>query len=257
LILTNEPSHRWRVNNSRAIERHGTEENMQVKDIMATAVVDVGPEASLHYAIQLMLAQKVSGLPVVDRKGQLVGVLSEGDVLRRTELGTSLQARGISRGFSRAVDAIAYTTSHSRCVRDVMSAAPVTTTADASLEAAVGLMEQHGIKRLPVVEQGRLIGIVSRADFLQALARTLAPRERSEIADSDIKRNILTDLREQNWARDLSIAIFVNEGAVELRGTILAETQRAAVRVLAENVNGVRSVTDKLVCRDPATSVTA
>jgi CBS-domain-containing membrane protein len=231
---------------------------MQVKDIMATAVVDVGPEASLHYAIQLMLAQKVSGLPVVDRKGQLVGVLSEGDILRRTKLGTSLQPRAISRGFSRAVDAIAYTTSHSRCVRDVMSAAPVTTTADASLEAAVELMEQHGIKRLPVVDQNGLVGIISRADFLHALARVLAPaRERAEIADSDIKRNILTELQEQNWARDLNVAIIVNKGAVELHGTIFSESQRAAIRILAENVNGVRSVAEKLVCRDPATSVTA
>ncbi len=231
---------------------------MQVKEIMATDVVDVGPEASLYYAIQLMLAQKVSGLPVVDRRGQLVGIVSEGDLLRRTELGTSLRSNGLSRSLARAVDAIAYTTAHSRRVRDVMSAAPVTTTSDATLGAAVELMEQHGVKRLPVVDQGRLVGIVSRADFLRALAPMLAPRrEPSNFSDSDIKRNILSELSEQNWAANTGIAVAVNDGVVELSGVIVAETQRAAARVLAENVEGVRAVSDRLICRDPMASTKA
>jgi CBS domain-containing protein len=217
---------------------------MQVKDIMSTHVVDVQPETPIWQAIQLMQAQKVSGLPVVDRGGRLLGILSEGDLLRRVELGTI----GRSRPWFAALlqpggSAEAYTTAYARTVGDVMSHPPVTIAPEATLEHAVSLMERHKVKRLPVLDGGRLIGILSRADFLRALVPVLAPAyEEPATSDGEIAATIRSEMGAQGWAEDAIVSVRVIGGHVVLLGSVGTEAQRTALRVLAENVNGVRSV---------------
>ncbi len=226
---------------------------MQVKDLMATEVVSVSPRATIAEAIQLLLARKVSGLPVVDEAGDLVGVLSEGDLLRRIEFETQdLPSGWLSRLFRPGGTAEAYRLTHGRKVGDIMSRRPVTIDASAPLGEAVALMERHRIKRLPVLDSGKLVGIVSRADFVKALARFVAAAyEEPAISDAEIKDRILAELRQQSWTHRTAIEVGVQNGHVDLRGMIVDEDQRDAARVLAENVIGVQSVADHLVWSDP------
>ncbi len=226
---------------------------MQVKDVMTTTPATVQSHASIWEAIQLMLARSVSGLPVVDAAGSLVGVLSEGDLLRRVELGTTRHEEGWFRSlFHPSGLADGYKAAHARTVADVMSLTPVTIEPTAPLEQAVTLMEGHSIKRLPVVEKGVVVGILSRSDFLRALAPMLAPTyEEQATSDAEIERTIVDELRRQEWASGTAITPKAQDGKVTLLGAVLSEAQRGAARVLAENVNGVRSVIDELVWADP------
>ena len=231
---------------------------MQVKDVMTAAVVDVQPETWLYDAVSLMLAQRVSGLPVVDRDGRLVGVLSEGDLLRRVELGTAKADHWYAHVFEPGGTAAAYAATHTRRVGDVMSRNPVTATRDMPLADAVALMERHRVKRLPVLDDGQLVGIVSRSDFMRALAPIIAPAyEEPATSDAEIERTIRSELAGQDWAASTGITVAVMDGRVALRGAIIADAQRKAARVLAENVNGVRSVDDGLVQSDAMPILTA
>ncbi len=226
---------------------------MQVKDVMTKSPVGVGSHATLWDAIKIMLARNVSGLPVIDETGGVVGVLSEGDLLRRVELGTTRHEGSWFRNlFHPGGLAEGYKLAHARTVGDVMTANPVTIEPSAPLEQAVSLMEERRVKRLPVVESGKLVGILSRADFLRALAPMLAPTyEEPATSDAEIERAIRDELHRQSWATNSAITVTAQNGHVTLTGTILSEAQRDAVRVLAENVNGVRSVADNLFWADP------
>src|SRR5262245_17157717 len=142
---------------------------MKVKDVMATNVVTVSPDNSVKHAAGIMLDNRVSGLPVVDDEGALVGLISEGDLLRRSELGLRIIARS-GQSASEEERATAYVKSHGWKVADVMSGNVVTVDEERDLSHAATLMVENGIKRLPVIRNGKLVGIVSRADLLPAIA---------------------------------------------------------------------------------------
>lgn len=227
---------------------------MQVKDLMTTAVVTVSSRTTIAEATRLMLARRVSGLPVVGDTGELVGMLSEGDFLRRVELGTWRRPMqwlpDALRGGESAKDFIL---TRGLRVGDVMSHTPVTTVPGARLEDAVSLMQRHRIKRLPVLDGGKLIGILTRADFVRALAALVAPSyEEPATSDLEIAERIHDDLRVQPWALNSHVVVRVDRGHVELRGRALDEDQRDAARVLAENVAGVQSVVNDIVCDAPS-----
>jgi CBS domain-containing protein len=146
---------------------------MNVSDVMTHGVVTIGPDASVRDAIACMAHSDVSGLPVVDAAGTLVGMLTEGDLLRRVEMATeAARPRWLERLFAAGADD--YARSHGHRVADVMTDTVVTVGADASLGEVVRLMEAHAIRRLPVVAGDRVVGIVSRADLVAALAACLA-----------------------------------------------------------------------------------
>jgi CBS domain-containing protein len=225
---------------------------MKASDIMSGRVVSIAPDANVLEAIRLMLQMQISGLPVIDKSGNLVGVVTEGDFLRRAETGTEhKRPRWLEflLGPRRLADE--YVQTHARRVEEVMTREPITITEDASLDDVVRIMERRRIKRLPVVRGSQVVGIVSRANLMHALAslgRAAPPPDKSDVA---IRAQLLAEFEKQTWAPVALIDAVVKDGVVELWGTITEEAQGEALKVLAENTPGVKSVVSHLTWIEP------
>ena len=229
---------------------------MDVKHIMTWPVFSIGPDATVLQAVQLMLRHKISGLPVVDADGSLVGIVTEGDFLRRAETATERRRPNWLNflvGPGRLADEYVHT--HTRKIADVMTSEPYTITEDASLEEVVHLMEKHRIKRLPVVRQKQLVGIVSRANLLHALASVVPSASAPAATDEIIHKSLLTELQHDKWAPVEFLNVIVRNGVVGLWGTITDERQRQALIVAAQNIPGVKEVQDHLIWVDPTSGV--
>lgn len=213
---------------------------MLVQDVMTTVVVKLSPDNSVRQAAQIMLDNHVSGLPVVDDDGRLVGLITEGDLMRRTELGGGVPV--IDASLTTEVRANAYLRRSSWRVGDAMTADPVTVNEDASVSRVAGLMQARGIKRIPVLRNNVLVGIVSRADLLQAILS--AKQDETALGDDAIRRSILVRLGENTGLEGFDVAVAVSEGIVHLWGNVEPPECRRAARILAENVRGVRGVVE-------------
>ena len=215
---------------------------------MTHCLVSIAPEASISDAISRMISHQVSGMPVVAADGTLVGIVTEGDFLRRAEMHTEApRRRWLELLLGPGSDAAAYARSHGHSVRDVMSPNVVTVGKETPLLEVVRLMEEHAIRRIPVIEDDRVVGIVSRADLMSALAELLIkPTKASSTSDESIRQMILTEMKRQPWCPVQSIGIRVRKGFVDLSGTIFDPAQRPALRVLVENVPGVKGFHDHL-----------
>jgi CBS-domain-containing membrane protein len=224
---------------------------MKARDVMTARVMTVGSQAPIMEAVRLMLQNRISGLPVVDDKGVLVGMVTEGDFLRRGEIGTE-RRRGRWLEFLVGPGRLAdeYVQTRGRKVEDVMTRDLVTVTEDTALEEVVRLMERHRIKRLPVVRDGHLVGILTRANIMHALVSLAAEPETPPAGDdAAIRQQILDECARHSWA-PLANAV-VRNGVVELWGTLTDERERQAMIVAAENVPGVKRVHDHLVWIEP------
>ena len=222
---------------------------MKAQDVMTLGVISVQSNASVMRAVQLMLQNEISGLPVVDDKGSLVGIVTEGDFLRRGELGTQRKRpRWLEFLVGPGRLAEEYVHACGRKVDEIMTPDPYTVSVDTPVDEIVRLMEKHRIKRLPVVEDGKPVGMVSRANLLAALAS--ASREVTAPATSDVAiwERISAKCAKQPWAPEINV--IVKHGIVELRGAITDERERQAFIVAAENVPGVKAVRDHLVWVD-------
>jgi len=225
---------------------------MNAADIMTNDVLTLNAETSVLDAARLMLQHRVSGLPVLDWQGRLVGVLTEGDLLRRTETGTERRRSHwleLLLGPGRAAQD--YIHAHARKVGEAMSENVIHVAPDATLEQIVALMEKHHVKRLPVVAGDKMVGIVSRADLLRALVADAEKAPTLPATDEEIRANLLAEIDKQRWAPRAVLRIAVSHGIVELRGTITDERERLALRIAAENIPGVKGVTDHLIFVDP------
>jgi CBS domain-containing protein len=223
---------------------------MKVAEVMTSNVLTIGPDASIAEMVKLMLDNRISGLPVVDDGGNLVGIVTEGDCLRRTETGTERKRpRWLEflTGPRRLADE--YIQTRSRKVADVMTQTPITVAEDTALEKAVHLMESRRIKRLPVMRNGKVVGIVSRANLLQALASVVGNIPSAGSNDAAIHDQIMTELGNQPWAPQFNVT--VRDGIVDLWGIVLAPRQREAAIVAAENVSGVKEVRSHFAWVDP------
>jgi CBS domain-containing protein len=223
---------------------------MKARDVMTIGVVTVANDASINEAIRLMLQRKISGLPVVDSSGALVGMVTEGDFLRRSELGTGRAPRWIELLFGTGKLAKDYVHMAGRKVHDVMTQEVYAVEEETSLGDVVATMERHKIKRVPVLRGSKLVGIVTRANLLHALAaqQHMATEVSSDIT---IRTKLMVELEKQPWAPLASVDITVRNGVVTLSGAILDDRQRQALRVAAENIPGVRKVVDGLVWIEP------
>ena len=230
---------------------------MKVRDVMTKPVVSVDSEAPISLAIRLMLQKKISGLPVVDASGNLVGVVTEGDFLRRAETGTQFAPpRWLEFLMGPGPLARDYVKAHGRKVSEVMTRDAKTVDEDTQLNDVVALMERNHIKRVPVLRGKKLVGIVSRANLLRALVSYLHPASAPASGDAAIREAILRALSNERWAPVATVDAIVRQGAVTLSGFVLDEEQRAAIKVLVENVPGVKAVRDDLVWIDPISGVT-
>ncbi|MDX8525993.1 CBS domain-containing protein [Mesorhizobium sp. MSK_1335] len=224
---------------------------MQAQDIMTTPVISIDASASIIDAADVMLARRISCLPVT-RDGGVVGIVSEGDFLRRKELGTQrVRPRWLEFLTGPGKIADEYVHMNGRRVGDVMTTDVVWAPPGKSLAEIVELMAYHDIKNVPILDGGRMVGIITRSDLLRALLRML-PRSGAATADDEIiRRNIVAELQGQSWSGGDLIGVTVDKGDVELSGAIFDERQRKAAVVAAENVAGVKKVTDKLFCAGP------
>ena len=230
---------------------------MKVSDIMTRRVVSVAPEIAIREAIRLMLKHHVSGLPVVDAHHQLVGIVSSPIFFGALKPGRSDRDRvGWMRSSALVRRLKACVRSHGDKVRDVMSPDPVTTTGDMSLDAVVGLMEKHRIKRLPVMRGCKLVGIVSRANLMRALAHISRSAPAVSKDDAAVRDHVLRAIRNQSWAAGASVDVLIRDGMADLWGTISDVEQREALRVLVETTPGVKRVEDHLVWHGDPVSVT-
>lgn len=220
---------------------------MKASDIMTSPVFTVEPDAQVKDVAATLFERRISAVPVVEQ-GALVGIVSEADLLHRQEIGTECLGRGGSwwlRLFSANPSVEDYIKSHARRARDVMTRRVVTVSPDAALADVAQILETHDIGRVPVVEAGRLVGIVSRANLVQALAVAAGTADASLSADDQgIRRQLLTELERQDWWRLDRANVIVTDGVVHFWGMVESDDARPAARVAAENVPGVRGVED-------------
>lgn len=228
---------------------------MRAHQIMTRSVISVTPDTSIVEAASIMLKRHVSGLTVVDETGKLVGVVSEGDFIRRGEIGTGRKrGRWLRFILGPGRSATDFVQEHGRKVSEVMTTSVVTITEDMALAEIVDLMERNNVKRLPVVRGDTVVGIVSRANLLQAVAG-LAREVPDPTADDDHIRNRITSTMEKNDWCPFGLNVIVRDGIVHLSGVITEERVRQAAIVAAENVEGVKKVHDHLCWVDTLTGV--
>ncbi|MDH3319989.1 MAG: CBS domain-containing protein [Betaproteobacteria bacterium] len=215
---------------------------MKAADIMVKDVVTVGPETPVREAASIMLERHISGLPVVDGSGRLLGIVSEGDLIRRPEIETDPPKSGWLRLFlsdeSRARDFVKH---HGRLAREIMTQPAISVAADAPLTEVVRLMERHRVKRIPVVERGKLVGLVTRADLLRALVARQAAAP-IEVQDEELRMRIDSMLRDEDWAATAVVYVQVEKGVAQLWGTVESAEQREALLLAVRGVPGVKDV---------------
>lgn len=223
---------------------------MQAKDVMTTQVISVSETSTVYDVALTLLDCGISAAPVLDSTGQLVGIVSEGDLMHRAEAGTGRQRSWWLSLFADSETlAQDFVKEHSRKVADVMTRKVITASPDTSLGGIATLLEKNRIKRVPILEDSKLVGIVSRANLLQALATAYHRAEPTTMQDdSKIRDAILSRLKAEPWSPSL-LNVIVQDGAVDLWGFAGSESQKEAARVAAELVPGVVTVKDNIVLR--------
>lgn len=213
-------------------------------DVMTTDVVTVGPDAPIREIAQLLSARRISGVPVVDASGILVGIVSEGDLIgHKAIIGERHRSWWLGLFSTDDMTARDYVKSHGRTARDVMTSDVVVVEEAAKLAEIVEAMNEHRIKRIPVVRNGKLVGIVTRSDLLHRLAAEPVEAPAS-VDDQTIREQVLNEIKDQPWAHVLDV--HVENGVVHLHGTYQSEDERRALQIAAENVPGVKRVEDHL-----------
>lgn len=225
---------------------------MHAHEIMTRNVVTVGPTTPIRDVAQLMTTHRISGIPVVSADGTVVGIITESDLLRRSEIGTEAKRKWWMTFFSDP-DSMAreYTKSHGLKAQDVMTRQVVSVAEDAELKEIADTLEGRKIKRLPVMRDGKLVGIISRADLVRALSKAPATVSAAPVADDALQRKLLEKMRAQDWLDGTYLNLSVRDGVAELRGFIGTSEQRRALRVLIEETNGIRQLDDQLTIGIP------
>lgn len=221
---------------------------MKAQDIMSTKIATVGPDTPLNEAAALMLERGISGLPVVDRSGKVLGVISEGDLMRRAEDSKDTRRSWWLRLISSdANESKNFIKTHGLTARETMSSPAVVAGVDDDLSTLAHKLEKTGIKRLPIVADGHLVGIVSRADILRAMAAdtAFAPPARDR-NDREIREAFLACIGKEPWAQSAVVNPVVIDGAVHLWGVVEDRDQRKALLAAARGLDGVKAVEDHL-----------
>jgi CBS domain-containing protein len=223
---------------------------MNASDVMVTSVITVGPDASVQEVADLLLQHRISAVPVVAANGAILGIVSEGDLINRSESETThRKSWWLDALASNESLAAEYVKTHSRQVSDVMTREVITAAPDTPVAELAALLERNRIKRVPIVEDGRIVGIVSRANLLQGLASLKDKGPQARPDDSALRELVTRNLENQPWTRPSLINVTVQDGTVELWGIVESQTEKKAVQVLAEGTSGVRAVADHLVVR--------
>jgi CBS domain-containing protein len=229
---------------------------MKASDVMTPDVISADPDATVLQAARYMIQHHISGLPVIDKTGTLVGILSEGDFLRRRETHTDRRpSRWLEFLMGPGKLAAQYTHTHGSKVSEVMTTNLHTVGEDTSLEKIVEMMERYRIKRVPVLRGKKVVGIVTRANLMHAMVSLARGEPKAATGDAAIRQELLKELKTEKWALASMINVVVREGVVELWGMIVDDRQREALVVAAENIPGVKQVKDHLTWVEPTSGV--
>ncbi len=222
---------------------------MNAADVMVSPVITVGPDATVQEVADILLRNRISAVPVLSQQGKILGIVSEGDLLRRVESGTqrhrSWWLELLTTKFTLRDE---YVKSHSRKVTDIMTSDVLTVSPDTPLGDIASVLEKNGIKRVPVVTDGKLVGIVSRANLLQAIAtigKTI--KTQGAVSDAALREKVVDQLDSVQLARPALVNVIVNDGNIELWGIVESESEKRAARVAAEATPGVGAVVDHLM----------
>lgn len=229
---------------------------MKASDVMTPDVISADPDATVLQAARYMLQHHISGLPVIDKTGALVGILSEGDFLRRRETHTDRRpSRWLEFLMGPGKLAAEYTHTHGSKVSEVMTTKLHTISEDTPLEKIVEMMEKYRVKRVPVLRGKKVVGIVTRANLMHAMVSLARGEPKAATSDAAIRQELLRELKNEKWALASMINVVVHGGVVELWGMIVDDRQREALVVAAENIRGVKEVKDHLTWVEPTSGV--
>jgi CBS domain-containing protein len=229
---------------------------MKAKDVMTSTVISVQPNATILQAARQMLQHHISGLPVITQSGEIVGILSEGDFLRRREIATERRhSRWLEFLMGPGKLAVEYTHSHGSKVAEVMTTEVHTVTEDTTLEDIVELMERRRIKRVPVMRGKEVVGMVTRSNLMRAMVSLARAEQKPANDDATIRETLLAEMQKESWAPAAMVNVVVRDGIVELWGVVIDERQREALKVAAENIPGVKAVKDHMVWLEPTSGM--
>jgi len=215
-------------------------------DVMTTDVIAVPPDATVRDIATLLRSKRISGVPVVDAAGGILGIVTEGDlVLREAIAGEHHRSWWLSLFDDPNVIARDYAKTHGRVAKDVMTTPVISVGPATTLSEIAKTLERHRIKRVPVVKDNKLVGIVSRSNLLQALAAADVSRQ-AVYDDRAIREQLLAELKKQHWVHMGLKNVVVQDGVVSLWGMVSSEDERRALRIAAENMPGVKGVEDNL-----------
>ncbi|HWE18949.1 MAG TPA: CBS domain-containing protein [Hyphomicrobiaceae bacterium] len=227
---------------------------MKAQDIMTRDVVAVSPYTSVPDIAAIMVENNISGVPVLTDSGEIVGVVSQSDLLHRVEIGTEREDRR-KWWLGNLADANAlareYAKAHGLKAQDVMSRYVISVREDAELRDVAGILDRHRIKRVPVLRVGRLVGIITRSDLVRALSELQVPRSDNRIDNAILHKALHDRMRAQPWVNESNISVTVNDGVVELWGFVDTMDQHCALRALVEETKGVKRLEDKVSVGGP------
>lgn len=222
---------------------------MQAADVMTPDVITVTPDTEVREIARLLLEHRISAVPVVDADRKVLGIVSEGDLMRRVENATDRRhSWWLKSIFAAANDASDYVKSHGRRAEEIMTPDPITIDEDKPLYRIAALLEKHHIKRVPVVRDGRLVGIVSRANLLQGFSAA-APdtdMEATPQQDREIRDAILKEINDHTGLMFDRVNVIVSNGVVQLWGLVQSQDEKMAAQVAAENTPGVKRIENNL-----------
>jgi CBS domain-containing protein len=220
---------------------------MKARDVMTKAVVKIGPDATVKRAAGVMAGHRISGLPVVTRDGEIIGIISESDLLHRVELGTAEPPARLTAYFADPEEmARAYAKAHGAKVHEVMSRPVVSVDEDAELIEVADTFDRYKIKRVPVVSRGKIAGMITRSDLVRALSRADGAAAGSSRTAGTLHAAIMDKVRQQSWLDASYVNWSVSGGRVRVSGYVPSDEQRQSLKVLIEEVPGVESVEDQL-----------
>jgi len=229
---------------------------MKAADVMVAKVISVRTDTSVGEIAETLLTNRISAVPVLDDNGHLVGIVSEGDLIHRVEADTERhRSWWLELLTGREILAREFVKSHSRKAADVMTRSVVTVKPDTPLTDLASLLEKHRIKRVPVIQDGKIVGVVSRANLIQALVRggnKIVPDQAVE--DSVLHDNLVAQLRTKPWWPS-SVNVFVHDGIVDLCGMVDSDAEKDAIRVAVELTPGVRAVANNLALKTIPTAL--
>ena len=221
---------------------------MRAQDVMTSPVITVHPDTPVRHVARLMAENRISGVPVVDASGSLIGIVTDGDLYRRAELGTEKRRSRWHRLFTPSdVEAAEYVEAHGQFARDVMTTEVIAVTPETTLVQIAEQFEKRGIRRVPVLADGIVVGIVSRANLVRALATAPLEAGGNQVTDRQIRDQVLGAFAEFQWSLKSPTNVIVRDGVLHLYGFVAFQEQADALRVAAQSVPGVRQVVDHTV----------